>query len=544
MNNTSKKIQNVAIKKNNKNSINRSNMLKKNKHIDQCTIKKNKNLNTLRPPIVSIMGHVDHGKTSLLDAIRNSNVVSSEYGEITQHIKAYKVEVMKGSSITFLDTPGHEIFVTMRSRGIKITDIILLVISATEGLKAQTIEIINQAKSENVPIIIAINKIDLPNADPQKIMHDLSKYGLIYESWGGDTIIINISAKNKININLLLEMIILKADMMELKANYDTQATGIVLEAQLDKHVGPVATLLIQDGTLKLSDNLVIGQTYAKVRAILNEHNQKLQIALPSTPIKIYGINEVPQVGDKFSIVADEVEAKKIVDNKKEEIIMYHHGIDTQKISTSILEKSVKELKIIIKTDVKGTLEALIGDLKAINKMPGINLKIISKSVGLITKSDIDLASVSNALIIAFNIHLDKLILKLAKLKKVDIKLYKLLPEVALNIKTLMTNMLDPIIETRVLGRASVKKIFKLSNSKIIYGCYVINGKIRNNSKIKLLRNNKLVCESNISSLKRFKEDIHEVEVGYECGISINNNIKDIQINDIIENFVIETIKN
>jgi translation initiation factor IF-2 len=492
----------------------------------------------IRPPIVAIMGHVDHGKTSLLDAIRKSNIVSSEYGKITQHISAYKVDVTDKNSITFLDTPGHEIFVTMRSRGINIADIILLVISAVEGLKEQTIEIINQAKKVNVPIIIAINKIDLPNSDPKKIMHELSKYGLVYDSWGGDTIIINTSTKHNTNINSLIEMIMLKAEMMELTADHNKQAVGIVLEAQLDKHVGPIATLLIQDGVMKISDNLVIGTTYAKVRSMFNEYNEKIKIVFPSTPIKICGIKDVPQIGDKFFIVDNEIKAKNIARNRKDKIA----NIDLPNILYSKLDKPVKELKIIIKTDVKGSLEALTDDLTLISKNIGVDLKIISANVGLITESDVNLASLSNAIIIAFNVYLDRFIIKLAKLKKVTIKLYKLLPEVTINIKTMMINMLDPILETKLLGKAVIKKIFKLSNSKMIYGCYVLNGKICNKSKIKILRNNKAILESSITSLKRFKEDINVVEEGYECGISLNN-VKDIQINDVIEDFTTEIIK-
>jgi translation initiation factor IF-2 len=546
MNKKSKKVQSIDIKKNNqikntdiKQCINTETKVKLINNKGKGTINKQHSNIKSRPPIVAIMGHVDHGKTSLLDVIRNSSITLSEYGAITQHIGAYKVEVTNNSSITFLDTPGHEIFATMRSRGINLTDIILLVISATEGLKSQTIEIINQAKTANVPIIVAINKIDLTNADPQRIIHELSKHGLIYDSWGGDTIIINISTKQQINIKLLLEMIMLKAEMMELTADYNTQATGVVLEAQLDPHVGPIATLLIQNGLLKIGNSLVIGNTYAKVRAILNEYNKKLKVALPSDPIKIYGINEVPQIGDTFAVVNNDIEAKNIIRNKKEQMIIYNLSFANVQVEQAATHK---ELNIIIKTDVKGSLEALVEDLSTLSKIHEVKLNIISKSVGLITKSDIDLASASKAIVIAFNIHLDRSIIKLAKLKKVNIKLYRLLPEVTMNIKTIMKNMLDPLVETKLLGRAIIKKIFKLSNSKTIYGCSVINGKIRNNSKIKLLRNNKMICESNIISLKRFKEDINEVEEGYECGISINN-INNIQINDIIESFITEVIK-
>ncbi|MDR0890757.1 MAG: translation initiation factor IF-2 [Endomicrobium sp.] len=502
-----------------------------------------------RPPIVTIMGHVDHGKTSLLDAIRQSNIISSEYGHITQHIGAYRVNNDQNNfSITFLDTPGHEIFSIMRSRGIKLTDIILLVVSATEGIKSQTIEVINQAKTAKVPIIVAINKIDLPNADPKKITYDLSTYGLIDDMWGGDTIIVKVSAIQKINIKLLLEMIELKAEMMELKANYSTKGTGIVIEAKLDPHLGAVAILLIQDGIVKVDDNLVIGNTYAKIRIMFNEFMEKLSMGLPSTPITICGINEIPCVGDAFVVVNSETEAKDIANQRKAKInkINLSKKSNIDLLLTINSRKNIPELTIMLKADVQGSLEALESDILRISKnITGVNLKIISRSIGLITKSDVNLAVISNAVIIAFNIKLSKDIANIAKYNKIKINIYKVLPEVSIAVKNMMSDMLKPHTVQKILGKAIVKQIFKLSNNKIIYGCYVINGTIYSNSQIQLLRDNKIIFSSKITSLKRFKENVKEVGTGHECGISLNKVFKEeIKLNDTIESFIIEKLVN
>ncbi|MCA6070390.1 MAG: translation initiation factor IF-2 [Endomicrobium sp.] len=493
-----------------------------------------------RPPVVTIMGHVDHGKTSLLDSIRSSNVIAGEHGGITQHIGAYKVKTSSGQFISFLDTPGHEAFTAMRSRGAQATDIIVLVVSATDGVMPQTVEAINHAKAANVPIIVAVNKIDMPGADSQKIRQELSNYGLISEEWGGDTIMVDISAKQKINIDSLLEMILLKAEMMELKANPDKNAEGIVIEARLDSRKGTIATFLVQGGTLKIGDNLVVGTTYGKVRAMADEHGKRFDTALPSTPAGILGINEPPQAGDKFLVVENEAKAREVAESRKlkakETSLKPRHHLSLADINMG----QAKDLRIILKTDVQGSLGAL-GDALERLSTSEISLKIIHRDAGAITKSDVALAVASDALIVGFNLRPDAVVEKLAEVEKVSINVYRVIYDLIADVKAAMEGLLDPDTKEKILGKAVVKQVFRLSTHGTISGCSVVDGKIQRGAKVRLLRDNVIVFEGNISSLKRFKDDVKEVEKDYECGIGLEN-FSDIKAGDVIENFTFEKV--
>lgn len=493
-----------------------------------------------RPPVVTIMGHVDHGKTSLLDAIRSSHVAEGEHGGITQHIGAYKVKTSNGEFVTFLDTPGHEAFTAMRSRGAQATDIVVLVVSAADGVMPQTVEAINHAKAANVPIIVAVNKIDLPASDPQKIRQELSNYNLVPEEWGGDVIMVDISAKQRINIDSLLEMILLKAEIMELKANPDKNAEGIVVEAKLDSRRGPVATVLIQGGTLRVGDNVVVGTTYGKVRAMADEHGKRFNEAPPSTPVEILGINEPPQAGDKFVIVAQESQAREIAQSRKEKVkadaLRPRHHLSLQDISSG----KTKDLRIILKADVQGSLGAL-GDALERLSTAEISLKIIHRGAGSITESDVALAVASDALIVGFNLRPDAVVEKLAETEGVSINVYRIIYDLIADVKAAMEGLLDPDMKEKVLGKAVVKQVFRLSSYGTISGCSVIDGRIQRGAKARLLRDNVIVFEGSISSLKRFKDDVKEVEKGYECGIGLEN-FSDIKIGDIMESFTTEKV--
>ena len=493
-----------------------------------------------RPPVVTIMGHVDHGKTSLLDAIRKSQVAEGEHGGITQHIGAYKVKTPNGGNVTFLDTPGHEAFTAMRSRGAQVTDIVVLVVSAADGVMPQTVEAINHAKAASVPIIVAVNKIDLPTSDPQKIRQELSGYGLMPEEWGGETIMVDISAKQRINIDSLLEMILLRAEIMELKANPDRNAEGIVVEARLDSRRGPVATVLIQKGTLKVGDNLVVGTTYGKVRAMADEHGKRFNEAPPSTPVEVLGINEPPQAGDKFVVVDHESQAREIANSRKEKVragaLQPRQHLSLQDISSG----KTKDLRIILKADVQGSLGALCDALERLSTSE-ISLKIIHKGAGSITESDVSLAIASDALIVGFNLRPDATVEKLAEREGVSIHVYRIIYDLIAEVKAAMEGLLDPDLKEKILGKAVVKQVFKLSSHGTICGSSVIEGKIQRGAKARLLRDNIIIFEGNVSSLKRFKDDAREVEKGYECGIGLEN-FADIKVGDIIESFTTEKI--
>ncbi|MDR2192440.1 MAG: translation initiation factor IF-2, partial [Endomicrobium sp.] len=493
-----------------------------------------------RFPVVTIMGHVDHGKTSLLDSIRNSRVAEGEHGGITQHIGAYKVKNRTDGYITFLDTPGHEAFTAMRSRGAQATDIVVLVVSAADGVMPQTIEAINHAKAANVPIIVAVNKIDLPASDPQRIRQELSNYGLVPEEWGGDSIMVDISAKQKINIDALLDMILLRAEMMELKADPDRRAEGIIVEAKLDSRRGPVATALVQKGTLRVGDNIVVGTTFGKIRAMIDEHGKRFEEAVPSTPVEVLGINEPPQAGDKFVVVEHESQAREISQSRKAKVkadaLCPRHHLSLQDISAG----KTKDLRIILKADVQGSLGALCDALERLSTSE-ISLKIIHRGAGSITESDVALAVASDALIVGFNLRPDISVDKLAESEGVSINVYRIIYDLIADVKAAMEGLLDPDIKEKILGKAVVRQVFKLSSFGIISGCSVIDGKILRGAKVRLLRDNVIVFEGNISSLRRFKEDVKEVEKGYECGIGLEN-FTDIKSGDIIENFTTEKV--
>lgn len=490
-----------------------------------------------RSPIVTIMGHVDHGKTSLLDAIRHSNVIAGEAGGITQHIGAYRVKTSTGE-ITFLDTPGHEAFTAMRSRGAQVTDIVILVVSAADGVMPQTIEAINHAKAANVPIIVAVNKIDLPTANPEKIRQEISNYGLLPEEWGGDTIMVDISAKQKLNIDSLLELVQLKAEMMELKANPNKRAEGIVIEAKLDPRRGAVATVLVQSGTLHVGDNLVVGTTYGKVRAMIDEYGKRFNSAIPSVPVEILGLNEPPQSGDKFVVLEHESQVREIANARKEKAKADSLRPRQHVSLLDINAGKAKHLKIILKTDVQGSLGALCDALERMSNAE-INLEIIHKGAGSITESDVVLAAASDALIVGFNIRPDAAVEKLAENEGVSINVYRIIYDLIADIKAAMEGLLDPDTQEKITGKAIVKQVFKLSSVGTVSGCTVTEGKVQRGVKVRLLRDNVIIFEGNTAAIKRFKEDVKEVEKGYECGISLEN-FSDIKVSDVLEFFTIE----
>ncbi|MDI1471007.1 Translation initiation factor 2 [Thermodesulfovibrio sp. N1] len=498
-----------------------------------------------RPPIVTVMGHVDHGKTSLLDAIRKTKVIEQEAGGITQHIGAYKV-TLQGKDITFLDTPGHEAFTALRARGAKVTDIVVLVVAADDGVMPQTVEAINHAKAAGVPIIVAVNKIDKPEANPQRVRTQLSEYGIIPEEWGGQNIFVDISAKKRIGIENLLEMILLQAEIMELKANPNKPARGTIIESRLDKGRGPVATVIIQNGTLKVGDAFVAGTTYGKVRALNDDTGKRITEASPSTPVEVVGFEEVPQAGDSFIVVEDEKIARQIANlraqKKRLAEMQRAQKITLQDLYEKIKEGEVKELNLIIKGDVQGSIEAL---KKAVEDIvhPEVKVKVIHAAVGGITESDVNLAATANAIIIGFNVRPEPKAQELAEHLGVDIKLYSIIYEVIDDVKKALIGMLQPEIKEKILGRAEVRAVFKISKIGTVAGCYVLNGVIsRASDGIRVIRDNIVVYEGKIGSLKRFKEDVREVQAGYECGIAIEN-FNDIKEGDILENYILEKIQ-
>ena len=497
-----------------------------------------------RPPVVTIMGHVDHGKTTLLDAIRHTNVTAGEAGGITQHIGAYQVEV-KGKKITFLDTPGHEAFTSMRARGAQVTDITVLVVAADDGVMPQTVEAINHAKAANVPIIVAINKIDKPEANPDRIKQQLTEYNVVPEEWGGDTIFVNVSAKQKQGLDELLEMILLVAEVQELKANPNKRARGTVLEAELDKGKGPVARVLIQHGTLKIGDAFVAGVCFGRVRAMINDRGRRLKEAGPSTPVEITGLTEVPQAGDPFMVFEDERKARDIAEKRKTTLrqteMVNKSRVTLDDLYKHIKEGEIKELNVIIKADVQGSVEALKGALEKI-EVEGVRVKIIHTGVGAITESDINLASASNAIIVGFNVRPEAAAKATADQEKVDIRLHRIIYDVIEEIEQAMKGMLEPEYKENVIGRAEVRNIFKISRVGTIAGCMVTSGKMVRNADIRLIRDGVVVFEGKIDSLKRFKDDVREVAQGLECGISIEK-FNDIKEGDIIEAYVMETVE-
>ncbi|MCU1269048.1 MAG: Translation initiation factor 2 [Acidobacteriaceae bacterium] len=503
-----------------------------------------------RPPVVTIMGHVDHGKTTLLDSIRSTSVAEGEAGGITQHIGAYKVSMQDkdspayGREIVFLDTPGHEAFTRMRSRGAKATDIVVLVVAADDGVMPQTIEAIDHAHAAEVPIIVAVNKIDKPGALPDRVKKQLADRGLMPEDWGGTTVFVDVSAKQKTNLNLLLEMICLVADLQELKANPDRPATGVVLEAKLDRGRGPVATVLAQNGTLRTGDNFVVGNVYGKVRAMFDDRGQQLTAAPPSTPVEILGMEGLPQSGDQFVVVADRDKARGISDYReqksREATLAKTSRVSLEGLAEQIKSAGTKELNIILKGDVHGSIEVL-GDLLAKMSNDKVRLKVLRSGVGAITESDVLLASASNAIIIGFNVRPERKAQELAEQEEVDIRLHSIIYELQDEIKRAMTGLLEPTIKETYQGRAQVLETFRIPKVGTVAGCRVTDGLLKRDSEVRLLRDNVVVFKGKVSSLRRFKDDASQVTNGMECGISIAN-YGDIKAGDVIEAFVTEKV--
>lgn len=496
-----------------------------------------------RPPVVTIMGHVDHGKTSLLDAIRETNVIATEAGGITQHIGAYTVTI-SDKKIAFLDTPGHEAFTAMRARGASVTDIAILVVAADDGVMPQTIEAINHAKAANVAIIVAINKIDKAGANPDRVKQELTEYGLLSEDWGGDTIMVPVSAKKKEGIDNLLEMILLVAEMQELKANPNKKGNGTVIEAELDKGKGPVATVLIQSGSLNIGDFFIAGNTYGKVRGMIDDKGKRLKKAGPSTPVEIQGLDEVPDAGDPFVVVDDEKVARTIAEKRKEKQrlaqIQSKQTISLDELFNQIQEGKVKDLNIIVKADVQGSVEAVKQSLARLSNEE-VKVKTIHGGVGAITESDVMLASASNAIIIGFNVRPQPAAVALAERDKVDIRLYRVIYNAIEDVEAAMKGMLEPEYKEVVLGHAEVRATFKASSVGTIAGCYVTDGKINRNNDVRIIRDGIVIHEGKLASLKRFKDDAKEVNTGYECGLNIDR-FNDIKEGDVIESYTIEAV--
>lgn len=497
-----------------------------------------------RPPVVTIMGHVDHGKTSLLDAIRETKVTETEAGGITQHIGAYKV-TLKGKDIVFLDTPGHEAFTSLRARGAKVTDVVVLVVAADDGVMPQTVEAINHAKAANVPIVVAINKIDKPEANPTKVKNELAAYGIVPEEWGGQNIFVEVSAKKRIGIENLLEMILLQADVMELKANPARLSKGTIIEARLDRGRGPVATVLVQNGTLKAGDVFLSGVNYGKVRALIDDTGKRIFEASPSTPVEVIGFSDVPTAGDTFIVVDDERKARQIamIRQQKQRLaeMAKSRKLTLDDLYSKIKEGEIKELNIIIKGDVQGSVEALREALEQ-TVHAQVKVKVIHASVGGINESDVMLAAASNAIIIGFNVRAELKAYQTAEREGVDIRHYNIIYEAIDDIRKALEGLLEPTLKEKVLGRAEVRQTFQVSRLGTIAGCYVLDGVIsRASDGIRIIRENIVVYDGKIASLKRFKDDVREVQSGYECGIMIEN-FNDVKVGDIFENYVIEKI--
>lgn len=497
-----------------------------------------------RPPVVVVMGHVDHGKTSLLDVIRHSSVTASEAGGITQHIGAYTVQI-NGKNISFLDTPGHEAFTAMRMRGAQVTDIAILVVAADDGVMPQTVEAINHAKAANVDIIVAINKIDKPGANPDRVKQELSEYGLLTEDWGGQTICVPVSALKKQGIDTLLEMVLLVAEIKELRANPNKPARGTIIEAQLDKGRGPVATVLVQSGTLKVGDPIVVGTTFGKIRAMTDDKGKKVKKASPSTPVEILGLSEVPFAGDAFYVAKSEKQARQlseavIAKGRVDMIKFTPNKVSLDDLFTQIQAGNVKDLNVVVKADVQGSVEALKQSLEKLSNEE-VRIRTIHGGVGAITESDVMLAATSGAIIIGFNVRPEASAKSFAEEQKVDIRLYRIIYNAIEDIEAAMKGMLEPIYKEKVIGHAEIRQTFKASNVGTIGGSYVLDGKFERNCKVRILRNNIVVYEGELESLKRFKDDVKEVKEGYECGLLFNK-YNDIKVGDQVEAFVMEEI--
>lgn len=496
----------------------------------------------IRPPVVTVMGHVDHGKTSLLDVIRKSSVTATEAGGITQHIGAYQV-ICNDRKIVFLDTPGHEAFTAMRARGAQVTDIAILVVAADDGVMPQTIEAINHAKAAHVPIIVAINKIDKPGANPMRVKQELMEHGLVTREYGGDTTMVEVSAKKNIGINDLLEEILFEADVQEFKANPNREARGVIIEAQLDRGRGPVATVLVQSGTLRIGDYIVAGTTYGRVRAMMNERGDNLKKAAPSVPVEVLGLNDVPEAGDILAAL-DEKLAKSIAEHRigrKRDELIKSKKVSLDDLFNQIQAGSLKDLNIVIKADVQGSVEALKSSLLALNKNDEVRVNIVHSGVGAVNESDVMLASSSNALILGFNVRPDNNARKAAATESIDIRTYRVIYDAIHDVEDAMSGLLAPKYKEVVQGRVEIRKVMKFSKA-LVAGSYVLEGKIFNNSKIRILRDNVEIHDGAIDSLRRFKDEVKEVAAGYECGISIVD-FRDFKEGDIIEAYTMEEIE-
>lgn len=498
----------------------------------------------VRPAVVTIMGHVDHGKTTLLDSIRNTRVTEGEAGGITQHIGAYQI-TNNGKKITFLDTPGHAAFTTMRARGAQVTDITILVVAADDGVMPQTIEAINHAKEADVPIIVAVNKIDKPTANPDRVMQELAEYNLIPEDWGGDTIFVPLSALSGEGIDDLLEMLILVSEVQELKANPNKAAVGTVIEAELDKSRGPAASLLVQNGTLNVGDALVVGNTHGKVRAMVNDLGKRIKTAGPSTPVEITGLSDVPQAGDRFVVFKDEKKARRIGEAREQESIIQQRqeskNVTLDNLFEQMKQGEMKDLNVIIKGDVQGSVEALAASLMKID-VEGVNVRIIHTATGAINESDVTLAHASNGIIIGFNVRPDAGAKRAADAENVDMRLHRVIYNVIEEIESAMKGMLDPEFEEKVIGQAEVRQTFKVSKVGTIAGSYVTEGKITRDAGVRVIRDGVVLFEGELDTLKRFKDDAKEVAQGYECGITVAK-FNDIKEGDIIEAFVMVEVE-
>ncbi|GKU24751.1 translation initiation factor IF-2 [Clostridium folliculivorans] len=497
-----------------------------------------------RPPIITVMGHVDHGKTSLLDAIRKAKVTESEAGGITQHIGAYTVNV-NNQKITFLDTPGHEAFTAMRARGAQITDIVILVVAADDGIMPQTVEAINHCKAANVPMVVAINKMDRPGANIERVKQELTEYGLVSEDWGGDVICVPVSAKTHEGIDTLLEMVVLTAEMLELQANPSRRAKGTVVEAKLDKGRGAVASLLIGNGTLHSGDSIVVGSTYGRIRAMFDDKGKKIKLAGPSIPVEVLGLSDVPSAGDRFIVVKDEKTARQMAESRREknreESFNNSNRVSLEDLYSQIREGKVKELAIIVKADVQGSVEAIRSSLEKLST-EDVRVRVIHGAVGAITETDITLATASNAIVIGFNVRPDNNAVSIAEKENVDIKTYRIIYDAIEDIKSAMIGMLEPEYKEVILGRAEIRQTYKISNVGTIAGSYVLDGKMVRNSEVRIIRDGIVILEGKLSSLKRFKDDVKEVNTGYECGLSFEK-FNDIKEGDIVEAFTMQAIE-
>ena len=497
-----------------------------------------------RPPVIVVMGHVDHGKTSLLDAIRSTNVIEGESGGITQHIGAYQVKI-NGRDITFLDTPGHEAFTSMRARGAMITDIAILVVAANDGVMPQTVEAINHAKAANIPIIVAVNKMDLPDANFEKVQQELMKYELVPEEWGGSTIYVPISAKKHEGIDNLLEMVLLEADILELKANPTKQAKGTVIEAKLDKSRGPVATMLVQRGKLDVGDTIIVGSTIGRIRTMQDYKGKKVKSAGPSTPVEITGLTSVPQSGDTFYEVKDEKTAKHLIEKRRneerEKELAKNNVVTLDDLFNKIESENLKQLNLIVKADVQGSVEALKQSLEKLSNNE-VKVSVIHSNVGGVTESDVTLAKVSNAIIIAFNVRPGLIAKSIADKEQVEIKTYSVIYDAINDVEAAMKGLLDPVYKEVVIGTAQVRQTFKVSNVGTIAGAYVTSGKVSRNAGIRVIRDNIVIHDGKLVSLKRFKDDVKEVSNGYECGLQIEK-FNDIKEDDTLEVYIMEEVK-